>query len=106
MALVRETDPYLHHVVAPVSYPPGTPDCAALLDKFGVALDATAAVAMGLLKEAGQGKRKAIVLAALKLRRNREGWEPDAGTAIGRREQGKRNRQWNRAAPRAQHSRS
>ncbi len=71
VALVRETDPYLHHVVAPVSYPPGTPDCAALLDKFGVALDATAAVAMGLLKEAGQGKRKAIVLAALKLRRNR-----------------------------------
>lgn len=77
VSLTRETDPVLRHVIAPVEVPAGTIEVIALLDQLDVAPDATAAVAMRTLKEEGHGKRKAVVLAALKVRRNRR--FPEAG---------------------------
>ena len=71
VSFVRETDPKLRHVLAPLGVPAGTAEVIGLLDKLDVAPDPTAAVAMRTLKAAGQGRRKVIVLAALKARRNR-----------------------------------
>ena len=50
-------------------WPAGTKDTAALLDELGVALDASARSASDALREAGEGRRRTVVLAALKYRR-------------------------------------
>jgi len=69
--LIRETDPVLRHVLSSTRVPAGTADVIDLLDELEVATDATAAVATRTLKAAGHGRRKTIVLAALKVRRDR-----------------------------------
>ena len=69
--IVRREDPILRHVVVAEAWPAGTADVAALLDELDVALDATAATAMTALKGSGNGRRRTLVLAALKYRRNR-----------------------------------
>jgi len=71
VSLTRESDPVLRHVLAPAGVPAGTAEVIGLLDELGVAPDATAAVAMRTLKTSGHGRRKTVVLAALKVRRDR-----------------------------------
>jgi hypothetical protein len=71
VSLTRETEPALRHVLAPVAVPAGTAEVIELLDELGIAPDATAAIAMRQLKVAGHGKRKTVVLAALKVRASR-----------------------------------
>jgi len=51
--------------------PSGAAEVVELLDRLGVPIDATAAVAMGALKDAGLGRRKQAVLAGLRTRRER-----------------------------------
>lgn len=53
-------------------WPAGTDEVAYWLDKYGVALGATCSAAMGVLREHGVSKRKQLVLAALRQRRERE----------------------------------
>jgi hypothetical protein len=65
----REEEPLLRHVLAPVAYPAGTAECAELLDKLAVPLDASRRTAEAALKEAGQGRGHDVVAAALKFRR-------------------------------------
>ena len=68
----RETDPYLRHVLAPTEWPAGTAEVAALLNELKVPLDAGRATAGAALKEAGKGRRNAVISAALKYRRGRD----------------------------------
>lgn len=70
IVLTRENDP-LRHKVGADAWPAGTADTAALLDDYEVPLDATATTAAQALMARGQGRRKALVLAALKWRRQR-----------------------------------
>lgn len=72
VALTRVTEPVLRHVLAPVGVPAGTASTADLLDRLEVALDASSAVAAAALTRHGSGRRKAVVLAALKYRRSRQ----------------------------------
>jgi hypothetical protein len=65
----REEEPALRHVLAPVAYPAGSAECAELLDKLEVPLDASVRVAKAALKAAGEGRRDAVIAAALKYRR-------------------------------------
>jgi len=67
VVLQRHEEP-LRHVLAADSWPAGTAETAALLDELGVTLDATADIAITAIKKVGKGKRKAVVLAALKYR--------------------------------------
>jgi hypothetical protein len=69
--LDRCSEPLRHLVHEGESWPDGTADCAADLDSLGVPLDATFRSAKAALKAAGQGRRAAIVTAALKWRRRR-----------------------------------
>jgi len=81
VTLTKESDPELRHVLAPISWLAGASEVADLLDELHVPMDATAAVALQLLSASNQGRRKSVVLAALKLRRERT-WlapEPVAG---------------------------
>jgi len=71
VALSRVAEPVLHHEVTSDGFKKETIDVARLLDSLEVPIDASAGVAMGALREAGEGKRKALVLDALKLRRTR-----------------------------------
>jgi hypothetical protein len=71
VTLVRESSPTMRHVLATTSWPAGAIEAAELLDEFEVPLDATAAAATRVLSDANQGRRKSVVLAALKLRRER-----------------------------------
>ena len=71
VAITRQTEPLLRHVLVPSGVPAGTLDTANLLGTLDVALDATAATAMRALKEAGHGRRKMVVLAAMRLRGDR-----------------------------------
>jgi hypothetical protein len=69
--LVRHEEPYLHHVVAEEGWPSGTAQVAELLDTLEVALDASASIAAKALRGASEGRRRVLVLAALKYRRTR-----------------------------------
>jgi hypothetical protein len=68
----REDEPWLRHVVATdSSVPAGTLDASIALDDLDVPLDATSEMAMEALRKAGKGRRRAVVQAALRHRRNR-----------------------------------
>lgn len=66
--LERRSDP-LRHTLTTGLWPDGTKEVAALLDQHRVPLDARVADAVQALKGAGCGRRKGVVLAALKWRR-------------------------------------
>jgi hypothetical protein len=69
IAIQRLVEPHLHHVLRADPWPAGTADVATVLDNLKVPTDATAEASMRALKSAGHGRRKAIVLAAVKYRR-------------------------------------
>jgi hypothetical protein len=70
--LLREEEPRLRHVVIDDTWPAGTADVAALLDEAAVPLGATVNNALTALRNRdGKGRRRAVVMAALKLRRTR-----------------------------------
>jgi 5S rRNA maturation endonuclease (ribonuclease M5)/KaiC/GvpD/RAD55 family RecA-like ATPase len=72
ISINRLEEPHLHHVVATeTSWPAGTGEIAVLLDDLSVPLDATVTTAVKALKDGGQGKRRAIVIEALKFRKSR-----------------------------------
>jgi hypothetical protein len=74
--LMKESLPVLRHVLAPTTWPAGVSDVADLLDELRVPIDATAATAIRVLSDADHGRRKSVVLAALKFRRERT-WDHD-----------------------------
>jgi hypothetical protein len=69
--VVRHEEPHLHHVVAAEGWPTGTAQVADLLDILEVPLDASGTTATKALRDTGEGRRKVLVLAALKFRRAR-----------------------------------
>ena len=69
--VTRREEPFLRHVLAHDAVPAGTQEVVQLLDELEVPDDASAAMAVQALKGAGHGKRKQLVLAALKVRRGR-----------------------------------
>ncbi len=69
VTVTRRDAPFLQHVLAHDVVLAGTEEVVQLLDQLEVAIDASAAGALQVLKAAGHGKRKALVLAALKARR-------------------------------------
>jgi hypothetical protein len=71
VTIVQEEEPVLRHIVSEDAVPAGTHDAVTALDELEVPLDATADTAMAALKRADRGRRKTIVLAALKHRRTR-----------------------------------
>jgi hypothetical protein len=52
------------------AWPAGTADCAALLDQYDVPLDATTRDAIQALRRRDSGKRRSVVVAALRYRRD------------------------------------
>lgn len=64
-------DDPLNFVRLESDWPAGTDEVAYWLDKYGVALSASGAAAMKILRENGQPKRRQLVLAALRWRRMR-----------------------------------
>jgi len=71
--LRRETDPTLSHVVAEGLWPAGTRETADDLDRYDVPLVANAPRAVAALKAGtGQGRRREVVIAALKWRREQQ----------------------------------
>ena len=71
VTIVRNEEPHLLHVVAEQGWPHGTATVAELLDAIGVPIDVTCTTASTALRGAGEGRRKALVLAALKFRKAR-----------------------------------
>jgi len=69
VAIVRYVEPVLRHVLAPDGLPAGTHEVAELLESIGVPLNATEATASAALRANGTGRRKAVVLNALRYRR-------------------------------------
>ena len=69
--VVRHEEPRLHHVQVAEGYPGGTAEVAKLLDEVDVPLDATSTMATTALRKAGEGRRRVVVLAALRYRRTR-----------------------------------
>ncbi|MGA8724824.1 MAG: AAA family ATPase [Acidimicrobiales bacterium] len=69
VTIVREEEPRLRHRQAEDAVPAHTHEAVLALDELDVPLDATATTALAVLREAGRGQRKAVVLAALKARR-------------------------------------
>jgi hypothetical protein len=69
--LTRHEEPHLRHVVDPTAWPAGTVEVAAVLDELEVALDATVSNAQAALKAAGDARRRSVVSAALRQRRQR-----------------------------------
>ena len=69
VALRRLSDPLRHVLAAGPVWPAGTKDTAEELDRLAVPVTASCTTAMASLKEDGQGRRKGVVLAALKWRR-------------------------------------
>ncbi len=61
----------LRYVRVEYVWPAGTNDTAELLDKLGIPAETSANAALAALKAAGEGRRKQVVLAALKWRRER-----------------------------------
>jgi hypothetical protein len=72
VVLDRQTEPVLHHVLASERFGSDVIEVANRLDGLNVPTDSSATVAMAALKSAGAGRRKALVLDALKLRRQRQ----------------------------------
>lgn len=68
VAFIRLDDP-LRYVRAAVAWPAGTADCAADLTALGVPVDTSSTTALAALRAAGKSRRKAVVLAALKYRK-------------------------------------
>lgn len=71
VALERQDEPNTRHVLVDNGWPSGTGPVARLLDELDVPLDATITAALKMLKAAGHGKRRTVVMAALKWRRSR-----------------------------------
>lgn len=69
--LRRDDEPQLRHTLAAGLWPEGTKDVAGLLDRHTIPVDATASVAGQVLRSVGEGRRKQVVVAALKWRRER-----------------------------------
>ncbi len=67
----RVTEPVLHHTLADALWPDGTKEVADLLDRHKVPVDARAADASRILKDGGDGRRKQVVLAAIRWRKER-----------------------------------
>ncbi len=67
----RQEEPNLRHVLVDIGWPAGTAPVADLLDTCEVPLDASVTTAMRTLKSTGNGRRRTIVMAALKYRRIR-----------------------------------
>ncbi len=67
--LTRQEEPLRHVLTDPSTWPAGTSEVAALLDQHDVPLDASSQMALTALKIAGDGRRKTLVLAALKWRK-------------------------------------
>jgi AAA domain len=67
--VIQRQDEPLRHVLASDSWPAGTAETAEALDELGVLEDATCEIAITALKRAGKGRRKAVVLAALRFRK-------------------------------------
>jgi hypothetical protein len=68
VTLRREEEPVLRHVLGPAAWPAGTKDAADILDKLGVPLDATVNMASQALKTVEKGRRRTVIIAALKWR--------------------------------------
>lgn len=81
VTLLRETEPLVHRC-SEDTWPAGTADTAAELDRLEVPLDATTNVATTALRAHGHGRRKAIVAAALRFRRSTPGGSQLAGTVL------------------------
>lgn len=69
VALNKLVDPMLTFVPVAAAWPLGARECAEDLDALGVDLDASVRVALAALRDAGRGRRQAVVQAALKWRR-------------------------------------
>jgi KaiC/GvpD/RAD55 family RecA-like ATPase len=69
VSLVRHDEPALRHVVSPYAWPAGTAEVAHLLDSLDVDAGASIAVAAAALRAAGHAKRRDVVAAALRYRR-------------------------------------
>ncbi|MGI8847933.1 MAG: AAA family ATPase [Candidatus Dormibacteria bacterium] len=72
VVLRREEESELRHVLTPHQYVAGTHDCVKALDDLGVPLDATGTTALTELRRHDLGRRKQIVLDALRYRKTRE----------------------------------
>jgi RecA-family ATPase len=71
VTLDRQTEPRLAHLLAPTALPKGTDDAVTLLDQLGVPLDASTRAATRVLHDAGEGRRREVVVAAIRLRKER-----------------------------------
>ena len=67
----RAVEPQLHHTLTDGLWPDGTRQVADLLDNLDVPLDARTVDADRALKASGHGRRKQVVIAGLKWRRER-----------------------------------
>jgi hypothetical protein len=70
VVLQRQEDPTFRHIVAPIPYSGGTLDCVRELGELDVPLDATYATAQAALRKSGHGRRRTVVLDALRYRRH------------------------------------
>lgn len=71
--LVRLDGPLRHELAAENSWPSGTSEAAAALDALGLPLSVSTRDAQQALANAGQGQRRAVVVAAVKWRRKQAG---------------------------------
>jgi hypothetical protein len=71
VVLERRFEPVLHHVLTSDGVSHEAIEVSKLLDDLTVPHDASATVAMTALKSAGNGRRKSVVLDAIRLRRQR-----------------------------------
>lgn len=76
----RHETPNLRYEPVPWSWPAGTVETATLLDRLAIPLDASSRTAQAALKEAGHGRRRVVVNAAIKYRAQRAGTTP--GTTL------------------------
>ena len=66
--LTRDDDPLGYRTTAGRSWPEGTAECAADLDRLGLPVDIGVNAAAAALRDGGVGRRKAVVAAAVKYR--------------------------------------
>lgn len=76
IALERQVDPVLRHVLVAGGWPTGTSETARLLDELDIPLDATVRTAQQALRRAGKGRRQVLVRAGLRWRKERSGCIP------------------------------
>jgi len=69
--ILREEDPITRHVLRPQDYVAGTQECGQLLDELSVDLNASITIALAALRNADKGRRKQVVVDALRWRRTR-----------------------------------